>query len=42
MVNPCDIVVSGWDISALNLYEAVKRSHVLEPMLIEQLKEELI
>jgi myo-inositol-1-phosphate synthase len=39
MVNPIDIEVSGWDISGLNLYEACKRSHVLEPTLIEQLKE---
>jgi len=42
MVNPVDIEVSGWDISGLNLYESCKRAHVLEPMLIEQLKEELI
>lgn len=35
MVNPCDFVVSGWDISGKNLYEACKRSHVLEPTLIE-------
>lgn len=41
MVNPVEFEISGWDISGLNLYEAAKRSHVLEPTLIEQLKEEL-
>jgi myo-inositol-1-phosphate synthase len=41
MVNPCDFVISGWDISNKNLYEACKRSHVLEPTLIEQLKGDL-
>jgi len=35
MVNPCEFEISGWDISGLNLYEAAKRSHVLEPSLIE-------
>ena len=41
MVNPCDFVINGWDISKTNLYEACKRAHVLEPTLIEQLKEDL-
>jgi myo-inositol-1-phosphate synthase len=41
MVNPCDFVVSGWDISGENLYSACKRAKVLEPDLIKQLKEEL-
>ena len=41
MVNPIDFDICGWDISGLNLYEATKRSHVLEPTLIEQLKTEL-
>ena len=31
MVEPNDIVVTGWDISKLNLYEATKRAKVLEP-----------
>ena len=35
MANPVDFEVSGWDISGLNLYEAAKRAHVLEPTLIE-------
>jgi len=41
MVNPCDFDISGWDISGLNLFEAAKRAHVLEPTLLNQLKEEL-
>ena len=41
MVNPVDFNISGWDISGANLYEAAKRSHVLEPTLIEQLKDDL-
>ena len=41
MVNPVDFDICGWDISGANLYEAAKRAHVLEPTLIEQLKEEL-
>lgn len=41
MVNPCDFEIGGWDISGLNLYEACKRAHVLEPTLINQLKEDL-
>jgi Myo-inositol-1-phosphate synthase len=34
MVNPCEFVLSGWDISKTNLYDACKRSKVLEPDLI--------
>lgn len=41
MANPVDFEVSGWDISGLNLYEAAKRAHVLEPTLLNQLKEDL-
>lgn len=41
MVDPCDIIVSGWDISKKNLYESCKRAKVLEPDLIKQLKSEL-
>ena len=41
MVNPCDFVVGGWDISNTNLYDACKRSRVLEPDLLKQLKSEL-
>jgi len=41
MANPVDFEVAGWDINGANLYEAVQRSHVLEPTLIEQLREDL-
>lgn len=41
MVNPCEFVINGWDISKTNLYDACKRSKVLEPDLIRQLKGEL-
>jgi myo-inositol-1-phosphate synthase len=41
MVNPVDFDICGWDISDANLYEAARRAHVLEPMLIEQLKVDL-
>jgi len=41
MVNPVEFEIGGWDISGHNLYEAAKRAKVLEPSLIEQLKEDL-
>ena len=41
MADPVNFVISGWDINNANLYEAVKRSHGLEPTLIEQLREDL-
>lgn len=41
MVNPCDFLISGWDISSANMYEACKRAKVLEPDLISQLREDL-
>lgn len=41
LVNPNDIVVNGWDISGLNMYESAYRAQVLEPSLIELLKEDL-
>ena len=41
MINPCDLEISGWDISGLNLYESCKRARVLEPTLIEQLRGDL-
>ncbi|XP_023310681.1 inositol-3-phosphate synthase 1-A isoform X3 [Anoplophora glabripennis] len=37
-VHPDDIVVDGWDISSLNLAEAMERAQVLEPALQQQLK----
>jgi myo-inositol-1-phosphate synthase len=41
MVEPNDIVIGGWDISKMNIYEATKRAKVLEPTMYMQLKEEL-
>jgi myo-inositol-1-phosphate synthase len=41
MVDPNELVISGWDISGANMYEAAKRARVLEPGLIEQLRDEL-
>jgi myo-inositol-1-phosphate synthase len=41
LVDPCEFEISGWDISKMNLYDACKRSRVLEPDLIKQLKPEL-
>lgn len=41
MANPIDFEISGWDISSKNLFEACKRAHVLEPTLINAMKEDL-
>ena len=41
MVKPTDFVISGWDISSTNLFEATKRAHVLEPTLVNELRSEL-
>jgi myo-inositol-1-phosphate synthase len=30
LVNPNDIVISGWDISGMHLGDAMKRAQVLE------------
>lgn len=38
MANPIDFVVSGWDISALNLYDSCKRAQVMEPDLVNKLE----
>jgi len=35
LVNPNDVVIGGWDISKLNLGEALKRAQVLDYNLIE-------
>lgn len=34
MIDPCELVINGWDISSSNLYESCRRSKVLEPDLI--------
>lgn len=39
MANPIDFEIGGWDISDANLYECAKRSKVLEPTLLAQLKD---
>jgi len=41
MVNPVDFEISGWDINNANLFDACKRSHVLEPSLVNALKPDL-
>ena len=41
LVNPIDFEISGWDINSANVYEACKRSHVLEPSLINAMQKEL-
>jgi myo-inositol-1-phosphate synthase len=38
MVNPDDIVVDGWDISSMNLADAMKRARVLDVNLQQQLR----
>ncbi|PNF41108.1 Inositol-3-phosphate synthase 1-B [Cryptotermes secundus] len=38
MVNPDDIVVDGWDISSMNLADAMKRAQVLDINLQQQLR----
>ena len=41
MVSPLDFEISGWDISSANLFDACKRAKVLEPALINSMKEDL-
>ena len=41
MVNPNDLVIGGWDISSLNLGDAMRRSAVLDINLQDQLYEEM-
>lgn len=41
MVDPNTLVVSGWDISKVNIFEATKRAKVMEPTMYNQMKEEL-
>lgn len=41
MVNPIDIVIGGWDISSLNLAQAMERAAVLEPGLQQQLYKDM-
>ncbi|KAI9838397.1 MAG: hypothetical protein M1819_005666 [Sarea resinae] len=41
MVHPNDLVIGGWDISGLNLAEAMDRAQVLEPTLKGLVKKEM-
>ena len=41
MIHPNDLVIGGWDISGLNLAEAMDRACVLEPTLKSQVKKEM-
>ena len=41
MANPCEFDISGWDINSADLFAACKRAHVLEPTLVNALKEDL-
>jgi len=38
LVDPNSVVIGGWVISGLNMYESMKRAQVLEWDLIQQLK----
>ena len=42
MLHPNDLIVGGWDISDMNLADAMDRAAVLEPDLKRQLREEMI
>ncbi|KAF2202780.1 myo-inositol-1-phosphate synthase-like protein [Delitschia confertaspora ATCC 74209] len=41
MVHPNDLVVGGWDISGMNLAEAMDRAKVLEPSLKQAVRKEM-
>ncbi|KAF3482017.1 inositol-3-phosphate synthase [Arthroderma uncinatum] len=41
MVHPNDLVVGGWDISGMNLADAMDRAKVLEPTLKDLVREEM-
>ncbi|KAK4462047.1 putative myo-inositol-1-phosphate synthase [Cladorrhinum samala] len=41
MVHPNDLVIGGWDISSLNLAQAMDRAEVLEPTLKAQVAKEM-
>lgn len=42
MLNPDDIEIDGWDISSVNLAEAVERARVLEPSVQQQVRQYLL
>lgn len=39
--DPCEIVVGGWDINSMSIGDALRRSRVLDPDLIRQVKPHL-
>ncbi|RFU33350.1 hypothetical protein B7463_g2996, partial [Scytalidium lignicola] len=41
MVHPNDLVIGGWDISSMNLADAMDRAAVLEPTLKAQVRKEM-
>lgn len=41
MVHPNDIVIGGWDISGMDLADAMDRAQVLEPTLKSQIRKEM-
>ncbi|KAG5297976.1 inositol-3-phosphate synthase [Histoplasma ohiense] len=41
MVHPNDLVIGGWDISGMNLADAMDRAQVLEPSLKEMVRKEM-
>ncbi|KIW03781.1 uncharacterized protein PV09_05084 [Verruconis gallopava] len=41
MVHPNDLVIGGWDISSMNLAEAMDRAQVLEPTLKQLVRKEM-
>lgn len=41
MVHPNDLVIGGWDISAMNLADAMDRAQVLEPSLKQLVRKEM-
>lgn len=41
MVHPNDIVIGGWDISKMNLADAMDRAQVLEPTLKQMVRKEM-
>lgn len=40
--DPNDIIIDGWDIREENIYEACKNNKILDPDLLNQLKDDLI
>ena len=41
MVHPNDLVIGGWDISSMNIAQAMDRAQVLEPALKEMVRKEM-